>query len=270
MMKHTYKLRLIIMAICFSALFLPGTLIHAKEKAKEEKNPFELPAHVLTIAKENTFPNTSDNQEIIEPSSLTKDLIEGINIPIDNLNLIKLLNETSLNPSPIAVGYRGNIYLGRWPLNYKSEDTTVNWEYQFVNENELNNLGGDVPQEIRYNQQSEREIKGALTSKVEQSDQIKRMILRKAEEKTKLPLSFKTVIGANTKKENYYNVPVKKIGYLQAHSPAVSEKGQITYGEVYLRLKGSQKSIVIKNVTKQGVGAWIPIQDHLAFSFKLK
>lgn len=147
---------------------------------------------------------------------------------------------------------------------------TVNWEYQFVNENELNNLTGDVPQEIRYNQQEEREIKGALTSKVAQSDQVKKMILRTAQEKTKLPLSFKTVIGANTKKEQYYNIPAKKIGYLHAHAPAVNEKGQITYGEIYIQLKGSQKSIVIKNVTKQGVGAWIPIQDHLAFSFKLK
>nr|WP_323368649.1 YfkD family protein [Radiobacillus deserti] len=28
--------------------------------------------------------------------------------------------------------------------------------------------------------------------------------------------------------------------------------------------------MVVKNVTKQGIGAWIPIQDHLSFSFNLK
>lgn len=269
-MKQRSNFKPLIFLLTLMLCLLISSVVFAKEEKKEAKNPFELPSHVLNISKENTFPNTSDNQEIIEPSKLTKDLIEDINIPIDNLDLIKLLNETSLSPSPIAVGYRGSIYLGRWPLNYKSEDTTVNWEYQFVNENELSNLGGDVQQEIRYNQQQEKEIKGALTSKVEQSNQIKKMILRTAQEKTKLPLSFKTVVGENTKKENYYNVPTKKVGYLQAFAPAVNEKGQITYGEVYLRLKGSQKSIVIKNVTKQGVGAWIPIQDHLSFSFKLK
>lgn len=263
-------LRLVILILFVSTLLLPSQLILAKEKTKEKKDPFKLPNHVLTIAKENTFPNTSHNEEIIEPSELTKELIEDVNVPIDNLKLIKLLNETTLQPSPIAVGYRGNIYLGRWPLHYKSEDTTVNWEYQFVNENELNNVNSDVSQEIRYNQQEQREVKGALTSKVEQSEQIKKMILRTAQNKTNLPLSFKTVVGANTKKDQYYNVPVKKIGYLQAYAPAVSEKGQITYGEVYLRLKGSQKALVIKNVTKQGVGAWIPIQDHLSFSFKIK
>jgi len=269
-MKIRHKTGALLLALCLSFFFSISSNVIAEEKKKEKADPFELPSHVLLISKENTFPNTTDDQEIIEPSKLTQELIDEVKIPIENLDLIKLLNETSLNPSPIAVGYRGSIYLGRWPLNYKSEDTTVNWEYQFVNENELNNIGGDIAQEIRYNQEKEQEIKGALTSKVEQSDFIQKMMLRKAQEKTKLPLSFKTVVGANTKKENYYNVPTKKIGYLQAHAPAINEKGQITYGEVYLRLKGSQKSIVIKNVTKQGVGAWIPIQDHLAFSFKLK
>lgn len=253
-----------------SSFYLTIHQVDAKENKAEKKDEFALPNYVMTIAKENTYPNRSTNEEIIEPSDLTKTLNENLNIAIDNPELIKLLNETSLNPSPIAVGYRGNIYLGRWPLNYKSEDTSVNWTYQFVNENELNNVSGDVSQELRYNQTEEREIKGALTNKVDQSEQIKKMILRKAQEKTNLPLSFKTVIGENTKKENYYNVPVDKIGYLHAHAPALNEKGQITYGEVYIRLKGSQKSIVIKNVTKQGIGAWIPIQDHLSFSFKLK
>lgn len=259
----------VILLFIMSIFLLPNELVYGKEKKKEE-NIFDLPERVLTITKENTFPNRTENQEIIEPSKLTTELIEEMNIKIENPTLIKQLNETSLNPSPIAVGYRGNIYLGRWPLNYESEQTTVNWEYQLVNENELNNRIGDVAQEIRYNQQKEREITGALTNKVDDAEQIKKMILHKTQAKTKLPLSFKTVVGANTKKENYYNVPIEKIGYLQAHVPAVNETGQITYGEVYLRLKGSQKSIVIKNVTKQGIGAWIPIQDHLSFSFKLK
>lgn len=53
------------------------------------------------------------------------------------------------------------------------------------------------------------------------------------------------------------------LGYLNGFAPAVNEKGNVTYGEVYLMLKGSKKSIVIKNVTSQGISAWIPIQDHV-------
>ncbi|MYL61695.1 hypothetical protein GLW20_29810, partial [Virgibacillus halodenitrificans] len=69
---------------------------------------------------------------------------------------------------------------------------------------------------------------------------------------------------------NSYNVPVKKLGKLESFAPAVNEKGQVTFGEVYLELKGSKKALVIKNVTKQGIGAWIPIQDHVSFSYSLK
>jgi hypothetical protein len=32
-------------------------------------------------------------------------------------------------------------------------------------------------------------------------------------------------------------------------------------------LKGSKKFIVIKNVTSQGIGAWIPVQDYVSFGF---
>ena len=45
---------------------------------------------------------------------------------------------------------------------------------------------------------------------------------------------------------------------------------QVTIGEVFIKLKGSNKKIVVKNVTKQGIGGWIPIQDHVSFSFQLK
>ena len=93
------------------------------------------------------------------------------------------------------------------------------------------------------------------------------MMLLKASEKTKLPLSFDTIIGAGTKKDQYYNIPSKKLGYLDAYAPAVNEKGTVTYGEVYLVLKGGKRSIEIKNVTSQGIGAWIPIQDYVSFKF---
>ncbi|MBM7601966.1 hypothetical protein JOC34_004396 [Virgibacillus halotolerans] len=256
----------LIVFVSFS-LFPSPHIADAKEKKKET---VEIPSHVLDISKENTYPNSTEDQEVVEPSDLTKKLIEEIEIPVENPDLIKMLNETSLKPSPVAIGYRGMVYMGRWALNYKSDETNINWEYQPINKNELNNLGGDTNQEMNYVQQEEKEIKGALTNKISDPDDVKKMILLKTKNKTKLPISYSTFIGKNTKKDNSYAVPIKKNASLQAYAPAINEKGQVTFGEVYIELKGSKKSIVIKNVTKQGIGAWIPVQDHVSFSFQLK
>lgn len=240
-----------------------------KEKDKEKKE-FEVPSHVLNISKENTYPNSTEDQEIVEPSELTNELIDGMDMAIENPDLIKMFNETSINPSPLAFGYRGMIYIGRWALNYKSDETNINWEYQKINANESNNIGGESDQKMQYMQQDKKEIKGALTNKIASPDDIRKMMLLKAKEQTNLPLSYNTTIGKGTKKENSYDVPAKKYGHLQAYAPAVNEKGQVTFGQVYFKLKGSKKSIVVKNVTKQGIGAWIPIQDHVSFSFQLR
>ena len=217
MKKRDFHIALI--AIVY--VFLFSITSTAEEKEKEEaKNEFDIPSHVLTISKENTFPNSSEDQAVIEPSELTKSLIEDLNIPIENPDLIKMLNETTLKPSPLAIGYRGNIYLGRWPLNYKSSETTVNWEYQKINENEINNIGGEQPQELFYNQQGKKEVKGALTNKIMNPNDIKKMMLLIAKEKTDLPLAFHTVIGENTKKDNTYTVPAKKQATLHAYAPS--------------------------------------------------
>lgn len=271
-MKERIKLLLLGCIIILAWIYIVDGPIVAEEKQEkqEKEEAFKLPKNVLSISKENTFPNTSEDFEVIEPSKMTKELLDGVDIPVDNPDLIKLLNESTIKPTPIAFGYRAHVYLGRWPLNYQSENTSVIWDYDPINKNELNNIGGDVVQEIRYVQQNQKETKGALTNKIEHPEIIKKMMLQKATKKTNLPLSFSTVVGTNTKLDNFYNVPTKKIGYLHAFSPAVNEKGKITFGEVYIQLKGSEKEIVIKNVTKQGIGAWIPIQDHVSFSFQLK
>ncbi|WP_138417987.1 YfkD famly protein [Aquibacillus sediminis] len=242
----------------------------SESESKEEQKEDKIPSHVLTISKENTYPNSTKDEVVLEPSDLVEELIEDAEVKIENPDLIKMLNETSLKPSPIAFGYRGMIYLGHWPLSYKSDETNVNWEYQKINTNELNNLGGDNQKTMSYNQKEEKHVKGGLTAKIDRPDQIKKMMLLNAKENVDLPLSFHTVVGKGTKKDNSYGVPVKKIGSLSAFAPAVSEKGQVTFGEVYVELKGSKKRLVVKNVTKQGIGAWIPVQDHLSFSFQLK
>lgn len=275
-MGHLKNLRIYIVILIASALVVifPFSSMAKEEekedKKEEKKDDFEVPSHVLSISKENTFPNSTEDEEIVEPSKSTEKLIEESDEPIENPDLIKQLNESSVKPSPIGFGYRGKVYLGRWPLHYKSLETTVNWEYQSVNTNEINNIGGDDVKKMGYTQEEKKEITGALTNKIDNPDNIRKMMLLTAKDKTELPLSYKTVIGENTKKENTYNVPVKKAGELKAYMPAVNEKGQVIFGDVYFDLKGTKKSIEIKNVTKQGIGAWIPVQDYVSFSFQLK
>ncbi|TMN22837.1 hypothetical protein FH966_07915 [Lentibacillus cibarius] len=272
-----FKWKLMIIVIAIALLFPMNGMAkekdHKEEKSKEkteEKAKFEVPSHVLSISKENTYPNSTEDQEVVEPSELTKELIKDAEVDITNPDLIRMLNETSINPSPLAFGYRGMVYIGRWPLNYKSNETNINWEYQKINKNELNNIGGDSEKKMHYNQQKKEEIKGALTNKIANPNDIKKMMLLRAKEKIELPLAYSAIVGKGTKKENSYNVPPKKFGELQAYAPAVNEKGQVTFGEVYFQLKGHDKSIVVKNVTKQGIGAWIPIQDYVSFSFKMQ
>lgn len=248
-------------------LFIFPSQLHAKE---ESQDPYEIPDYALSISKENTYPNETEDQEVVEPSDFTKSMIEGIDTTIENPELIKMINESTINPSPISFGYRGSIYLGRWPLNYESTDTTVNWKYHEINVNELDNMGEETTQTIQYDQQDEHEVKGALTSKITNPDEIKTMMLLKANEKTKLPLAYQTVIGKGTKKENAYKIPARKHGVLKAHAPAVNEKGQVTFGEVYIDLKGTKKKLKLRNITKQGIGAWIPIQDYVSLTFHLK
>lgn len=257
------------MVTIISVMLIYPTSSYSKEKAPSSKD-YTVPNHVLTISKENTYSNSSEDQEIVEPSKATKAFIEELDTPIENPDLIKMLNETSVNPTMFSIGYRGMIYLGRWAINYKSKDTTVNWEYQKVNVNEQNNLGGTSPQKMNYVQKEQKEITGALVNKIASPDDVKKMILLDASKETDLPLSYQTVIGRDTQKDNGYTVPVNKSGTLTAYVPAVIDKGQVTFGDVYIKLKGNKKSIEIKNVTKQGIGAWIPIQDHVAFSFTLK
>lgn len=268
-MKNIQKI-IAIFSIALSIVFMFTLPFGSAKEQKENEKSFTLPKNMMSIAKHNTFPNIAEDDEKIEPSELTKQLLEQSSIEIENPALIKLLNETTIKPSMIGFGYRGMIYLGRWPLHYESEDISINWDYQLINENDVNNMLGDDVVKMQYIQKDEKEVSGALTKKIESPTTVKKMMLRKSMEQTKLPLSFSTIVGSNTKLAQYYNVPPKNNGQLQAYVPAVNEKGKVTYGEVYIELKGRKKSIVIKNITTQGIGAWIPIQDHISLLFQLE
>ncbi|WP_129730799.1 MULTISPECIES: YfkD famly protein [Bacillaceae] len=253
--KHVFMISIFLLVLAHPA-FADAKPIH-----------FKIPASVIDISKENTYPNPTQDLPRLQPSEFAKSLVKTSEIPIENPNLIRMFNETSISNAPLAVGYRAKIYLGQWPLNYESTETTVNWEYQQINRNFHDNRGGRTFFQLRYNQETQRIVHGGLTANIRGAEDVKKMMLLKAMEKTQMPLSFQTVIGYGTKHSRVYNVGPKHLGYLYTYAPAVNEKGKVTFGEVYLVLKGNQRKLMIKNVTSQGIGAWIPVQDRVSFGF---
>ncbi|MED4460969.1 YfkD famly protein [Metabacillus fastidiosus] len=229
----------------------------------------KIPSGVKDISKENTYPNPTQDLPYLQPSELAQQLVESANVPIENPDLIRLLNESSVSGSPVAVGYRATVFLGHWALNYESGRTAANWEYEKINTNVTDNRGGERQIQNFYRQEAQKRVTGGLTAKIPEAEHVKKMMLLKAMKKTNLPLSFDTIVGAGTKQDHVYNIPPKKMGYLYAYAPAINEKGKVTYGEVYLVLRGNKQKIIVKNVTSQGIGAWIPIQDHVSFRFSI-
>ncbi|MDQ6596043.1 YfkD family protein [Bacillus salipaludis] len=256
----------VLMSMLLIMTILP-TAFAEKATVKREAVKYTVPSSVRNISKENTYPNSTQDLPLLQPSDLTKKLIDSSKIKIQNPDLIRMLNESSINSTPFAIGYRAIVYLGQWPLNYESTETSPNWEYQKINTNFFDNRGGKAPYKIHYVQESQKIVRGGLTSKIPDAEMVKKMMLLTAMEKTRLPLAFETVIGGGTKNDHVYNIPANRLGYLFAYAPGVSEKGKVTYGEVYLMLKGNKKFIVVKNVTSQGIGAWIPVQDFVSFGF---
>ncbi|MBW8348363.1 YfkD family protein [Bacillus sp. IITD106] len=262
MKQYRYGLQLMIILLL---IFLgPAEFSFAKG---QQKGSIQLPSSVVNIAKENTVPNEMEDLIYLKPSNFTKELFKSSNEAIDNPNLIRILNESSINKSPLSIGMRATIYMGEWPLNYKSAETIPNWQYQKINTNVYDNTAGKINHQINYVQQAQKRVKGGLTGQVPHSEDVQKMMLIKAMEKTNLPVATETVIGAGTKHSQIYNVHPKRVGYLHAYVPALIEKGEVTYGEVYLVIRGTQRKIAVKNVTSQKIGAWLPIQDHLSFSF---
>ncbi|RST57988.1 hypothetical protein D5F11_019560 [Siminovitchia terrae] len=266
MKRHQVVLKVFIL---LSLLSVPTAGMASKKEDSKEKG-IEVPSSVINISKENTFSNPAPDLPHLQPSRFAKDLLESSKIKIENPKLIRMLNESAANKSPLSLGTRATIYLGEWPLNYKSQETTPNWQYQKVNTNFYDNRGGTGNYQIHYVQEAQKIIKGGLTAKVGQMEDVQKMMQQKAFDKVQLPLSFETAVGVGTKHHQVYNIPLAQTGYLYAYAPAVHEKGSLTFGEVYLVLKGSKHRIIVKNVTSQEIGAWIPIQDHLSFSFETR
>ncbi|SDJ11744.1 YfkD family protein [Natribacillus halophilus] len=236
-------------------------------ETEEDSDSFTKPDHVYNITRENTYSHTDRELPELEPSELTKDLQETADVNIDNPELVSLLNESTIKDSKIPFGVNASIYLGTWALNYDSGHTEVNWEYENINANEQDNRGGDSVVSLQYKQGQNKEVAGELNSDVPQIDGVKNLMRMKATDKTSLPLSFNATIGQGTEVGPNYQVEGKKLGVLHGYVPAVHEEGTVTYGEVYVKVKGTKRSLEVKNIEKQAVDGWIPVKDHVALKY---
>ncbi|MFC7373606.1 YfkD family protein [Fictibacillus iocasae] len=275
----------ILVIVMITLLLLPGHALavekvkkEPKQEQKQEQKPLpkqepkqeaavKVPNSVVNISKENTYPNSAQDIPYLEPSKLAKDMLKTSNVRITNPELIRLLNESSISASKVAFWYRARIFLGQYPLSYQSTKTSVNWEYQQANTNRLDNRGGKGSAVLSYSQVTHKRVTGGLTAHIPNEEAVKKMMIISASQKTELPLAFQTNIGAATKKNIPYNIAPKQVGLLYSYVPAVNERGRVAYGEVYIVLKGGKRKIEVQNVTQQGIGAWIPVQDHLSFRF---
>lgn len=229
----------------------------------------KIPDTVKNISRQNTYPNADTIPERVQPSQSTQDLLKTTDFIIENPNLIRMLNESTIKNSFLSIGTRSTIYLGNWALNYQSKETIPNWEFTSANTNHFDNRKGNQVVEISYRQNQQFSANGGLTTPTANEEDVKKLMILKAQEKSGLNLSFQTTIGKETTSNTIMKIPIHKVGYLQAYVPAINEKGTVIYGEVYIQLKGGKSKLLIKNVTNTGVSAWIPIQDYLSFKYNL-
>lgn len=217
-MKKRILIIIFVMLFAFSSQAIAAEKPAAEKPVKQtEKLPekmakkadIKVPGSVLSISKENTYPNSAQDLPYLEPSKLAKSMLKTSEVPITNPDLIRLLNESSINASKVAFWYRAKIYLGQWPLSYQSTETTVNWEHQQINTNRLDNRGAKSVAKLSYNQTAYKKVSGGLTAAIPNSEAVQKMMLIAAAEKSRLPLAFSTAIGAGTKKSNTYHVSPK-------------------------------------------------------------
>ncbi|WP_218240693.1 YfkD family protein, partial [Pseudomonas sp. 2822-17] len=63
-----------------------------------------VPDSALDISKDNTYPNPSQDLPKLHPSELASELLDSTDITIENPELIKMFNESSVKGSKLAIG----------------------------------------------------------------------------------------------------------------------------------------------------------------------
>lgn len=251
----------LIFLVCL--LSMPLSVLSNQEKEAK----IEIPDYVVHIAKDNTYKIPIEKNKKIKANEMTKGIMENSRVEIHNPFLIQLLNESKMKNAPFAIGYEAKIYLGEWPIRYESKDTNVNWYYQKVNVNYLDNREGTKTARMSYDQEVQKAVKGGITTYVQKVEDVQQMMCLYAEEKTDLPLSFDTTIGGGTRGNGIYHVPAKCLGYLTTYVPAIHEEGKITYAKVYLQFNGNQRRLILEDEKTKKVSAWIPVENYIAFRF---
>lgn len=221
----------------------------------------QIPSHVQSIEQENTAQQKNREFIDVERTALTQKWIEESDLKITNPYLINQLNETEVKRSFFAFSYSSEVYLGRWPLFYQSTESSVNWNYQKINNNYV------AKEVINYFQNEDQLISGGLHSQVSNSEQVQNMILEDTRKRIVWPIDYQATFGAQTKKQiSMTNSSGSE--QLEAYGGAVKETGTVTYGEVYLSMTGRKQELIVKNVVEQEVTAWLPVQNYLAFHLK--
>ncbi|MDI5789490.1 YfkD family protein [Bacillus licheniformis] len=93
-----------------------------------------------------------------------------------------MLNESSISGTPLAIGYRATIYLGRWALGYTSNETVANWEYRKSTQTALTTGAGKHLQNSRI-PRNRRANQRRLNSESSKGGRCQNMMMLKAMEK---------------------------------------------------------------------------------------
>ncbi|SDC05910.1 YfkD-like protein [Pelagirhabdus alkalitolerans] len=238
-----------IMLLCLFSL-LPTLSVFAETEPNNEPK-------IISVESFNTEESPKTDTKEVEKEEWVKEVISEIDEPITNPYLIDQLNQTTIHQPFFSFGSRSEVFLGRWVLNYQSDDTETNWLYQNINENELTN------DRAHYVQEETVEVSGGLQVKVDQSDQVQMMLLEDVRERIDLPVNDRVRFGEGTEVE-VADLANENRQMLKAYAGAIKETGHLQYGDVYLKTKGRQKSLVIKNIIEQDMVAWLPINQHIA------
>ncbi|WP_018923386.1 YfkD family protein [Salsuginibacillus kocurii] len=265
-MKYTFRCKLL--ALLFLGLIvcmLDGTM--NVSLAEEAEETIEVPDYVYDVSNENTVRNGGENPSYEEPSEFTRELLEDSEQVIQNPELVRVLNRSSVSPWPVSFGQRASIYLGSWPVAYESNQRSVNWEYEQINQNPLDNRGGQAAKELTYKQQETKTVNGGLTTAHENKHVVEYMMRKQAKKDTKLPLVSEASIGEGTAKNHPYAVGAKQLGNLTGYMPALHESGELIHGDVYMNISGKEANLEIRNITKQETEAWFLLKDQVALKF---
>src|SRR5699024_337593 len=187
-------------------------------------------------------------RERVQANEQTKEMIQDLKI--ENNRLIQLLNEAHFKANMFSFGIDVDIYVGRWPIHYDFDLVEVKNDYHFIGDVETKE-GKKV-----YRQEENEVVQGALTHHLEESEEVKCLMIDTIHREKEMAATFKLTI----KKGQIFEEK-----YLQdeVYVPALHVDGKVHYADVYLKWRGKRAKVILKNKTSEQIGAWLPIRHHV-------